>query len=283
MVLLFPPRHVYFPATAAHTSTVILLHGRGSSGSELASDLAEAHTSGNKTLFAHFPSTRWVFPSARRQWSDRWKVEISEWFDLVSLEDPDSEPKKQVPGLRESVEYILRIIEEEVARLDGNSDRVVLGGFSQGMAVAMAALVCCRKRLGGFVGAMGWIPFASRLASLLDQGEVEKAAGFYRWSLGFTSTQQKSLRAKSETASPFEAAKQETTVSSSLQTPIFLGHQVHDKWVDVRLGETARETLSRLGFQVCWKTYQDGEGDGHWLKEPEQFDDIVLFLEKSFS
>jgi lysophospholipase II len=274
MVLPFPPRHVYFPASQTHTTTVILLHGRGCNGPELVSDLSESRTSSGKTLFAHFPSTRWVFPSAQPHYSDQLKKEVSQWFELTYVEDPDRDLRKQASGLRESVDYILKIIEEEVARLGGNPDRVILGGISQGMAIALVALLCYRQTLAGFVGAMGWIPFAGKLTSLLDKGETGRAAAFFGGSLSLPSTEPKSPHARAET-SP-EAIEQ------SLRTPIFLGHGEDDKWINVRLGEKARDILSRMGFPVCWKTYQGAEEDGHWLKEPEQFDDIVQFLESKF-
>ncbi|KAN0083905.1 Alpha/Beta hydrolase fold [Elaphomyces granulatus] len=257
MVLLYPARHVYFPANAEHTATVILLHERGSNGSELASDLAEARTSAGKTVFAHFLSVRWVFPSARPRWSDQFRKEISEWFDLPSVEDPDQDGQKQLPGLQESVEYIHRILDEEVTKLGGNAARVVLGGIGQGMAVALVALICSPRPLGAFVGAMGWMPFSGKLTTYLEKGETEQAA------IKISDASKKTNRL-------------------SFGTPVLLGHGEDDQWISVRLGETARDILLRLGFQVLWKTYRGVEGDGHWLKKPEQYDDIVRFLEDKF-
>jgi len=278
MVLLYPPRHVYFPATTEHTATVILLHGRGSNGSELASDLADTRTSAGKTVFAHFPSVRWVFPSARPRWSDQFEEDISEWFDLPSVEDPDRDGQKQLPGLQESVEYIHRVLDEEIAKLGGNATRVVLGGISQGMAVALVALICSPRPLGGFVGAMGWMPFSGKLTTYLEKGETDQAANFFRWALAHPSAEYKRPRRSQVEIS--EASRQANSVSFG--TPVLLGHGEDDQWIGVRRGETARDILLRLGFQVLWKTYRGAEGDGHWLKEPEQFDDIVRFLEDKF-
>jgi len=278
MVLLYPARHVYFPANAEHTATVILLHERGSNGSELASDLAEARTSAGKTVFAHFPSVRWVFPSARPRWSDQFRKEISEWFDLPSVEDPDQDGQKQLPGLQESVEYIHRILDEEVTKLGGNAARVVLGGIGQGMAVALVALICSPRPLGAFVGAMGWMPFSGKLTTYLEKGETEQAASFFRWALAHPPAEYKRHRRSSVKIS--DASKK--TNRLSFGTLVLLGHGEDDQWISVRLGETARDILLRLGFQVLWKTYRGVEGDGHWLKKPEQYDDIVRFLEDKF-
>lgn len=85
---------------------------------------------------------------------------------------------EELPGLKASVEYILRIIEEEIARLNGDASRVVLCGLSQGMALGLAVLICAVARgirLGGFVGAMGWFPMAARVTGTLDQIDLNTA------------------------------------------------------------------------------------------------------------
>lgn len=284
MIQLFPPRHVYFPSNPLHDSTVILLHGRGSNGPEFASELAESLTSSEKTLFEHFPSCRWVFPSARSQWSEEFQEDLSEWFDLPSLEDPDQEPERQLLGLKESVEYVLRIVDEEIKRLGGDSSRVILGGISQGMAVGLVAMLCAERRIGGFVGAMGWIPLRDKVVALLDRGEKEQALEFYRWALGLSTVQlQKKITPAPEDTAPAHQTPETTAKGSPLETPVFLSHSEDDDWVDISLGKAAYDLLVELGLEVTWKTYREAEGDGHWLKEPEQFDDIVDFLTKRFS
>lgn len=284
MIQLFPPRHVYFPSSSLHDSTVILLHGRGSNGPEFASELAESLTSSEKTLFEHFPSCRWVFPSARSRWSEEFEEDLSEWFDVPSLEDPDREPERQLAGLKESVEYVLRIVDEEIIRLNGDSTRVILGGVSQGMAVGLVAMLCAERNLGGFVGAMGWIPLRDKVVALLDRGEKEQALEFYRWTLGLSAAQsQETTTPAPENTASTQTPPEGTAKGSSLETPVFLSHGEDDQWVDVSLGRAAHDLLVTLGSQVSWKTYTEAEGDGHWLKEPEQVDDIVAFIAKRFS
>lgn len=67
-------------------------------------------------------------------------------------------------GIRDSVQYVARLLDEETERLGGAAHRVVLGGISQGGAVALWTLLCAgdrdvARRLAGFVG-------VSNLASL---------------------------------------------------------------------------------------------------------------------
>jgi predicted esterase len=62
------------------------------------------------------------------------------------------------------------------------------------------------------------------------------------------------------------------------ETPVFLGHGSDDAWVDVELGRNVRNVLTGFGMNVVWKEYTGAEEEGHWLKEPEEFDDILLFF-----
>jgi predicted esterase len=61
---------------------------------------------------------------------------------------------------------------------------------------------------------------------------------------------------------------------------VFLGHGTDDAFVDVELGRQARGVLSRAGCIVEWKEYAGAEQEGHWLKAPEEMDDIAHFLQR---
>ncbi|TGZ79863.1 alpha/beta-hydrolase [Ascodesmis nigricans] len=240
---MFPLLHIY-PPTAEHTHTVILLHGRGSDGPELAEDLFAG-----RNLSSDFPSIRWVFPTATTQRSTVFQEDMTEWFDIYSLSDPDSRGELQLPGLRNSVEYILGLIEDEVQRLQGDAEKVILGGISQGMATSVWALLAGGRKLGGFVGMSGWFPFA---------GEAEKG-------------------------SPVEAVRSRIGLegwgeNEVQHTPAWLGHGEDDAYVDIEVGKRAREILGRVLLKVESKTYKGAEEEGHWIKEPEEFEDIAGFL-----
>ncbi|EFJ28978.1 hypothetical protein SELMODRAFT_410871 [Selaginella moellendorffii] len=207
-------------ATAEHRHTVILLHGRGSSGSELAEELEETLGSGSANLFQRFPGVRWVFPSARPRWSSVFVVE----------------------GLRQSVDFLLRVIEEEIDRV-GSASKVVLGGISQGQATALHALVCGRHRLGAFVGASGWLPFADKIEEVLadhDQGEdadprpiaIKRVSEFLRGELGL------------------EVEDLGDSFTSLRATPVFLGHGTDDNLIELDLGKQARDLLTRMGIEL---------------------------------
>ncbi|KAF7131306.1 hypothetical protein CNMCM5793_004420 [Aspergillus hiratsukae] len=141
VVQLFPPRHVYFPSTPVHTCTVILLHDTNSTGAELAAALAASTATAGKSIFEHFPSCRWVFPSAQPRQTDTCHASRGNWIetqanaDAVSPQQAQAQPstqdkdKDEGEDLEAGVEYIQQIVEEEVGRLAGDSRRVVLGDW----------------------------------------------------------------------------------------------------------------------------------------------------------
>ena len=65
-----------------------------------------------------------------------------------------SEPDNPA-GLQESVAKLHAMIDATVAQ-GIPSERIVVGGFSQGSAIAQHAGYTCTKRLGGIVGFSGW-------------------------------------------------------------------------------------------------------------------------------
>lgn len=144
------------PPQDSHTHTVILLHGRGSDGVEFAQDFFSSQTSKNQDLASCLPSWRWVFPTSRFRWSTTFQEEECSWFDAYSLTNIHERQELQIGGLRESVSYILDILDAEIDLLNGRSSCIYLGGISQGMATALWTLFCATRRvhgqLGGFVG-----------------------------------------------------------------------------------------------------------------------------------
>lgn len=190
---VFPPRHVYFPKNEQE-ATVIFLHDRNSTGPELAEHVAKSAGTSGKTLYEHFPATRWVFPSARakhfywtqadrRQLVQSNKDNTTEWFELASLGNVQLESPEQLTTLQESATYILRIIDDEIERIKragGNSQNIFVAGFGQGLALGLVVMLCVHHELGGLVGMDGWMPFAETLSGLLEKSQVDEAGGFFK-------------------------------------------------------------------------------------------------------
>lgn len=296
----FGPTHVVEPLNT-HTHTAILLHGRGSTGLEFANELFESEPESHVDKLEHsvsdnlkslnfterLPNWRWIFPSSPTSWNNIFEEDMSEWFDIQSLTDPMDQQHRQVQGLTDSICHVTAIIESEIARLGGDSRKVVLGGISQGGAVALMTLLSrcviandknafgmqMPLQLGGFVGVSIWLPFAAELETFFNP-DISLMSSFpSAKGLGASETRKKEGN---------EAVKRLLGTECNhlaTSTPIFLGHGVDDAYVDVELGKQVRRALNQFGFETEWKEYVGAEQEGHWLKEPEEIDDIVQFLE----
>src|SRR5438045_1631603 len=129
------------PPSAAHTHTVVFLHGRGDTAQNFASSLDYSMDSSDRSLLELFPSFRWVFPQAETRQCAAWPGdEMPQWFDKWNIRDFSEREELQTPGLRESVAGIRRILANEAAALDGKWDRIVLAGISQGGATGAHTL-----------------------------------------------------------------------------------------------------------------------------------------------
>lgn len=150
----FGPVHVVEPSSQ-YTHTAILLHGRGSNGEEFAEELFESTLPGQPTLAQKLPGWRFVFPSSRELWSTLFEEEMPAWFEAHSLMDITVRQDLQLEGIRESVKHLTGLLDEEIGRLGGESERVVLGGIIQGAAIGMWTFLCSEdstRRLGAFFG-----------------------------------------------------------------------------------------------------------------------------------
>lgn len=278
--MAFPDLHIHQPQSA-HTHTAILLHGRGSDGPEFSEDFLHSTTSKNISLVSSLPNWRWVFPTSRNRWCTRFEEDMCTWFDAYSLNDITERQELQITGLRDSVSYILDVLEKEIALLDGRASHVYLGGISQGMATALWAMFCAarqfREPLGGFVGFCGWLPFAQRLEGLDKHSQIDQQP---------TDTEVvKRLDNLFDELFPRQSPRHDASLITKdtkypiFSTPVFLCHGTDDIWVPVELGRQVARSLGTLMNHVEWKEFTGAGEDGHWIKEPEGFDQILNFLE----
>ena len=80
-------------------------------------------------------------------------------------EDDDEE------GMMKSVEYICRLIDREVEEGKLPLERIVVGGFSQGCAIALLTGLLSRYagRLGGVVGLSGYLPLLGKVSKIVEE------------------------------------------------------------------------------------------------------------------
>ncbi|KAK4195340.1 putative acyl-protein thioesterase [Triangularia verruculosa] len=232
------------PPTAPHTHTVIFLHGRGDSAKKFMSSFQEWRDSESRSLADLFPSVRWVFPQSELRAAAKFPgARMSQWFDTWNIANLHEKQELQIEGLKESVSSIKVLLDTEVNRLDGQWEKVVLAGLSQGGATVAHTLINAPKALGGIMVFSGRMPFPGRpLAET-------------RMVLGLTGV-------------PDDDSAVRTT-------PVLVQHCADDPLSRIQNGREVRDSLSNFGCEVEWQEYPTG---GHWFHSPGGVEDAARWL-----
>ncbi|KAI1869748.1 uncharacterized protein JN550_005729 [Neoarthrinium moseri] len=249
------------PPEAAHTHTVIFLHGRGGTAQELAERLLMLKDSSRRSLADMFPSVRWVFPQAELLFCEQDNQDWSQWFDVWNTLDYTDREEVQAPGLRQSVEAIIRLVHQEAYKV-GGLDKIVLAGFSQGGSTAMHVLL----NLPSWNGSN-----PDDYVTPSEPPKVQRLAGL----MGFSCRMPFPGGTLAETR---EVLALETEPSDEIlrNTPVFLAHCADDPVTFVEYGRQLASTLESFGVQGISREYPEG---GHRVQVPQGIDDIVIFLE----
>ena len=156
----------FFQQTPLHYVTgphphysMIWLHGLGADGHDFAGFVDALSGITDKSM-------RFVFPHAPTQSVTLNNgVVMPAWFDLYGTrpEDPQDEM-----GIRRAMQAITTLIKDEQQH-GIPSERIVLGGFSQGGALALYAALTGPHRLAAAIGLSTYLPLAYRFATDLPQ------------------------------------------------------------------------------------------------------------------
>ena len=148
---------------AQPTHSLLWLHGLGADGHDFEPIVPEL-------VRAHWPSLRFVFPHAPvRPITLNGGLRMRGWYDIRGLELMAVEDEA---GILQSVGAVEALIERERQR-GVDSHRVLLAGFSQGGAIALATALRHAQRLAGAVALSTYLPIASRIErerSAIQQG-----------------------------------------------------------------------------------------------------------------
>jgi phospholipase/carboxylesterase len=140
---------------AEPVATIVILHGLGADGTDFLPFADELK------LDAVGP-VRWVFPRAPVQpVTINGGAAMRSWYDILNA---DLSRREDEAGVRASIARVHRLLEREIAR-GMPARRIVLGGFSQGCAITLAAGLRFGQRLGGLVGMSGYVPLAANTAA----------------------------------------------------------------------------------------------------------------------
>jgi phospholipase/carboxylesterase len=139
----------------APRATVIVLHGLGADGNDfvpIARELDLAAVGDVRFVFPHAPVIPVTINNGYR---------MRAWYDVAGFDRDDGEDET---GLRRSRDQVEALLSREQER-GIPANRIVLGGFSQGCAMALLTGVRHAQQLAGIAGLSGYLPLAATTAS----------------------------------------------------------------------------------------------------------------------
>ncbi|KAI9190058.1 hypothetical protein H9P43_001491 [Blastocladiella emersonii ATCC 22665] len=155
---------VVHAAKGKHTATVVFLHGLGDSGhgwSDIAPMLAGA-----------LPHVKFIFPHAPVQpVTLNMGYKMPSWYDIYSLADRDG--KVDEAGIAASAAKVNDLIKNEIEVHGIPSERIVVGGFSQGAALSLTTLTTSAHKLGGVVAMSGYYPLLQQFDKIFNAANQE--------------------------------------------------------------------------------------------------------------
>ncbi|KUJ23243.1 putative acyl-protein thioesterase 1, partial [Mollisia scopiformis] len=161
-----PPSALMIPAVKKHTATVIMAHGLGDSGAGWVS-LAE-----NWRRRSKFDEVKFIFPNAPTiPITVNMGMRMPGWYDIVrtrpaALDFADLQAGQDEVGILRSRDYFQSLIKTEI---DAGipSDRIVIGGFSQGGAMSIFSGITSQTKLGGIFGLSCYLLLHSKFKELV--------------------------------------------------------------------------------------------------------------------
>ncbi|CAF0832631.1 unnamed protein product [Rotaria sp. Silwood1] len=146
------------PASEQHTATIIFLHGLDDVG---------------KTWFDEFNMfdipkrvrhVKYIFPTASIiNISKNNGTPMTSWFDVYGF---DEQAKEDQEGIEKASQLLNSFVEEEIKN-GIPPDRIMVGGFSMGGAVALHTALVSPHTLGGVLALSTWLPLLNTFPKAL--------------------------------------------------------------------------------------------------------------------
>lgn len=218
-----PP--VILRASQKQTATLIFLHGLGDTGVGWAGALNTIRPPHMKVICP----TANIIPITLNA-----GFAMPAWYDILSLDEQDSGKREDMDGVEEAFDTLSGIVEAEAKSVPRN--RIMVGGFSQGGAVALYTVLksCDRPPLAGCIALSTYIPGS--------------AAG--------------------QTALPMMAD------GAKVSTPILQCHGEADETVPVSRGRLTNDILRKYADDLQFRTYS-GMGHEATIEELELVKDFI--------
>ena len=134
--------------------SIIWLHGLGADGNDFAPIVPEL-------VDPAWPPLRFVFPHAPvRPVTINNGMSMRAWYDIAAF---DLNARQDEAGMRASIGEVETLIAREHSR-GVPSERIVLAGFSQGGAIALAAGLRHPEKLAGIIALSTYLPLQAAFA-----------------------------------------------------------------------------------------------------------------------
>ncbi|KAI9754496.1 MAG: hypothetical protein M4579_004666 [Chaenotheca gracillima] len=162
------PAALVVPALKKHTATVIMAHGLGDSGAGWAPIARDFQRK------AKFEEVSFVFPNAPTiPITGNMGMSMPGWYDITSFSALAAKSQDEA-GIMRSRSYIHSLIAAETAEKGIPSNRILLGGFSQGGALALLAGLTAPVQLGGVFAMSSYLLLQDKLQGLVPQEQPNK-------------------------------------------------------------------------------------------------------------
>lgn len=149
-------KQIIIDTTEAPIGVVIFLHGLGADGFNL------------KNIFVRpqFNKIRFILPHAPYQpVTINQGFEMRAWYDLYDLSLKKDEDEL---GMEKTSLIILELIEEQIS-LGMPSEKIIIGGFSQGATMSFYLGLKYQKKLGGIAALSGYLPLKEKLTGYIKE------------------------------------------------------------------------------------------------------------------
>ena len=149
--------------SALPTACVIWLHGLGADGHDFEGLIPQLHLPPSLAL-------RFVFPHAPfRPVTINGGAVMRAWYDIVMN---DGGLDQNMGHVQESTASLSGLIQQQLQR-GMASERILLGGFSQGGAIAMQTGLTYPQRLAGILSLSAPLPDARRLMDSINEKNID--------------------------------------------------------------------------------------------------------------
>lgn len=151
---------IIIEATGKHTASIIFSHGLGDTARGW---VPLAQTLSRKAQFAHI---RFVLPTAPVQpVTANGGYRMTSWFDIQDFNPRQGIIAEDDQGMLASVRTIQGLVADEVDR-GIPSERVLVGGFSQGAVIGYLTGMTSERKLAGIVALSGFLGMAGKVKSV---------------------------------------------------------------------------------------------------------------------